>query len=104
MLHCHHLKLSTTPESQSTGPECITQTDSVGPTHFSSSREMSVPSDALHSPGKHMSAPKETYGLMCVSVLLGDTRSAHRLSQHKQKQTHAVGQAQISDQCILMLL
>lgn len=37
-LHDQHLQPSTTPESESTGPECVRQTDIMDPAHFSSSR------------------------------------------------------------------
>lgn len=43
-----------------------------------------MPSDFLHSLVKQMSASKETYSSICVSVLFGDTRSVHSLCQCKQ--------------------
>lgn len=43
-----------------------------------------MPSDFLHSLVKQMSASKETYSSICVSVLFGDTRSVHSLCQRKQ--------------------
>lgn len=70
---------------QKVRPECITQqtnrqTDSVVPTRFSSSRQMSMSSDAQHSQGKQMSSPMATHNSMCVSVLSGDRRSANSLA------------------------
>lgn len=43
-----------------------------------------MPSEFLHSLVKQMSASKETYSSICVSVLFGDTRSVHSLCQCKQ--------------------
>lgn len=54
-----------------------------------------MPSDFLHSLVKQMSASKETYSSICVSVLFGDTRSVHSLCQCKQNhvmvETEALG-------------
>lgn len=75
------------------------QTDSIGPTHFSSSTGMSVPSHSPHSPVKQMSAPKETH---CVFQFCLGTQDLSTASVNINRTMLWLGRKN-GDHCILVL-